>query len=419
MLIDAFWFVVVTAIGFAVLTVFQSRWTTSETAVLQLSLLAHGLMVGVNLYVATSVYGYGDMFMYHGLGSELAAGVRGDPRLLGVVSELVLHLETETSSVLTVGAGTTGAMIGLTSVMCLLTNDSFWGSAALFTLAGFFGKVLLFEGLRIAIPKRGTLLAVGATLVPSAVYWSAGIIKEAVATTGLGLAFLGVVIAVERGDRRTGAALFLLGAIPIYSVKPYILVALVLGAVAYAYARRASATGLVFRPVALAGAFVATLAAVYVIGLVVPRVSVDNLLDETARMQEAGVRNSSGSAYTLSSATSSSLGAQLRILPLALFTGLFRPGLWEAGNGLMVVNGLETLAFLAASVWAAWKLRVAGSIKLLKEYPVVGFLVVFVVVLGLATGATSSNLGTLSRYRMPLMPFFGCFLLLVARRRQP
>lgn len=46
--------------------------------------------------------------------------------------------------------------------------------------------------------------------------------------------------------------------------------------------------------------------------------------------------------------------------------------------------------------------------------PALMFSIVFVLVLGLGTGLSTANLGTLSRYRAPMMPFF-LLLLLVLR----
>jgi hypothetical protein len=42
----------------------------------------------------------------------------------------------------------------------------------------------------------------------------------------------------------------------------------------------------------------------------------------------------------------------------------------------------------------------------------------FVVGLGIGVGLTTTNLGTLSRYRMPLVPFFGLLLMALAQTRQ-
>ena len=51
-----------------------------------------------------------------------------------------------------------------------------------------------------------------------------------------------------------------------------------------------------------------------------------------------------------------------------------------------------------------------------RNSPVLMFCATFVVTLGIAVGLATTNLGTLSRYRMPLVPFFATLLLLVTAR---
>jgi hypothetical protein len=49
------------------------------------------------------------------------------------------------------------------------------------------------------------------------------------------------------------------------------------------------------------------------------------------------------------------------------------------------------------------------------EDPFLVFCVVFVIAFGIAVGLTSTNLGTLSRYRSPLLPFFVVLLLVLGK----
>jgi hypothetical protein len=52
------------------------------------------------------------------------------------------------------------------------------------------------------------------------------------------------------------------------------------------------------------------------------------------------------------------------------------------------------------------------------EEPFLVFCVVFVITFGIAVGLTSTNLGTLSRYRSPILPFFAVLLLVLGRTRR-
>jgi hypothetical protein len=96
--------------------------------------------------------------------------------------------------------------------------------------------------------------------------------------------------------------------------------------------------------------------------------------------------------------------------PLALFAALFRPVIFEARNLLMLANALETtfLTLLLARILLTRDLlRVRGQIM---DDPFLVFCMVFVLALGVAVGLASTNLGTLSRYRAPILPFLALTL---------
>lgn len=411
-MIDAAWLVLVGVVGASLVRVLRTRYDAAEFQVIQASFVAHLVSTLAHIYIATVVYGAADMFMYHEFASELAAATREDPRLLEAVGQLIVQIDPNLTTVFVpVAGGTVGSMVAFTSLACLLTNDSFWGAGAVFAVTSVASKLFLYEGMRIAIPERSRQLCWAVFLVPSAVFWTGGIIKEAVAMGGLSLYFLGAVQVVEK-RQWTGLAWMALGAVPMYGVKPYILAAAGLATIAWAYGKRAQAAGEVLKPGSILAGAVGGYGFLWAVGKVVPRIALDHLLDEVSRMQEAGY-SGRGSAYTLSASVSHSAAGQLVLMPLALFTGLYRPGLWEVRNGLMAANALETAVFLGGSFNAARRLSLQRLLEAIRAWPLLLFLLAFVLIMGLATGLTSANLGTLSRYRMPLLPFFAALLFLL------
>lgn len=96
-------------------------------------------------------------------------------------------------------------------------------------------------------------------------------------------------------------------------------------------------------------------------------------------------------------------------LPLALYSGLYRPGIWEAKNRFQLWVGFENLLLLI--------LTFGAIIGLFKRH---GFphkilifsMVVFIVILAAFMALSSPNFGTLVRYKIAFMPFF-IFLITV------
>ncbi|MEN0065297.1 MAG: hypothetical protein AAGA48_24340, partial [Myxococcota bacterium] len=183
----------------------------------------------------------------------------------------------------------------------------------------------------------------------------------------------------------------------------------------YLYVKQAARRGrLEVRPVPLLIGAGGAVAAFVLIGEIFPRFSLERLGEETARLQAASYNPKGGSTYVIGDPSQRSLIGQFAFAPFALLTALYRPFLFEAYNPQMVVNGIETLAFAGLTARAVWSRRLGTLGDLLSRYPIVAMCVSFVVVFGVAVGLTAANLGTLSRYRMPLVPFFAVFLVLVA-----
>jgi hypothetical protein len=57
--------------------------------------------------------------------------------------------------------------------------------------------------------------------------------------------------------------------------------------------------------------------------------------------------------------------------------------------------------------------KVADLVRRVNDNPALMFCLAFVLVLALGTGMSTANLGTLSRYRAPMMPFFLLMLLVL------
>jgi hypothetical protein len=408
----------VTALVLVALVATRNVWEPDEFRVVMAGFVATAFATTANVYGTLYLFSITDVWLYHNYGRDLSAAIRSSPGSVVDVVWLILQREYSLSVFVPKAGDSTGSMIGLTGLFHVVTQDNLGGTTASFAYLAFVGRLAMLRALRSAYPQTDLVrVAAACLLVPTAVWWSAGIIKEGVATFGLGVFLLGLVTTFERRSPAWGLPMLVVGAVPMLYIKPYILVAAGVASAAYVYWVRVVRTGGVIRPVPLlVGIFVGTLAVVGV-GQVSPRFSVNNLVDEAVRMQEAGYRDSGGSNYTLGDTSSLSWRSQLAVAPLAVFTGLFRPGLWEARNAMMLANGLETTLFFLATVFAAVQLGVRGGMRYLREHPVAAFLLVFVAVLSFATGLTSANLGTLSRYRMPLVPLFAVLLATGSRGR--
>jgi hypothetical protein len=363
-----------------------------------------------------SFFGGGDMFLYFSYGEILAQMMERDP--LHVVPEVTALLVQNRPRLPLdiIGAGSsTGSMSALAAWTFYLFGPSKYAASIAFAMLSLSGKIAIYRVFRANFdPAFRWSLAIAALFVPSFVFWSSGVIKEAVAVAGFGWVLLGLDLWIREGRPVPGWALVMAGALPISLIEPYILFPLVLaGGSWYYWARSLKRGRMRIRPAYFAVAGVLGVGGIVVLGQYFPEYAFDNFSARTGELQMLGRRD--GSAYALSDEIPSTLAGRFAYAPAALLTSLFRPALFEVHNIPTLVNAVEmtVLTFLFARILFT---RSLGKVRRqIADNPLLVFCVVFVVAFGVAVGLASGNLGTLSRYRSPLLPFFFVSLVVLGK----
>jgi hypothetical protein len=198
-------------------------------------------------------------------------------------------------------------------------------------------------------------------------------------------------------------------------VKPYILFAFVPGAALWLYTSLAWKDSVPrLRPVHFMLGLGVGVVGLTALAKLFPQFALDSLADQAALRQEIAYMGRGASTYELvPPSEDATLSRQLAYAPLALITSLYRPLLFEARNAQILVNAAETTALLALSVYAIWRVSLRSLWTTLVASPLAMFSLVFIVIFGTAVGLTTTNLGTLSRYRMPLVPYFASLLVVL------
>lgn len=401
-------------LGIGITTVAVRRLSRPEQVVLSLAFAAHFASVWGLRYVGYSVYGVTDSMLYFASGTELASAILADPLRYGPDALSLLAHNKPDLPFQVFGAGSsTGALTAYTAWFLVLFAGSEVAVSAAFAIGSCLGKFLLYRAIRPMLePERRTIAAMAVCCVPSAVFWSSGVTKESIVFTGMGLAVLGLRRLIH--DKRVASwPLAIAGAAVIASTKAYVLFPLALGGALWFVVDRVPNATRRFRFRDMAGATVIGALVVVGLGEVFPRYAVGTFAEEAAFLQELGSRAGGGSYVDIGVADTSFM-AQLAGSPFAIVTALFRPFIFEANNWMMVVSAAETSVLLGFSVSAYFRSR--GLPNILLERPFLVFLLVSSILLALGVGLTTSNMGTLSRYRTPLVPLFALFLVTVAHR---
>ncbi|MBL8919465.1 MAG: hypothetical protein JNJ54_11425 [Myxococcaceae bacterium] len=418
---------IVLAVGLAIHAVALRTHDREEGRLLTLSFAFHvassiGLILVYTYYYTEG----GDMISYHRLGVPVAEALRYDFEAMSpeVVSLLLQREHRLPFEVL--DGSSTGSMQAVAIILSFLLGNSLFASAALIGIFSYVSKVLAFRALkRHTSPPYHRHLGLALLLSPSGVVWTSVLLKESVVMVFMGPFLLAVIWLVE--GRRLALALTLAAAsgAAISLFKPYVLMALVAGAASWILVARGLRDGrrLTIRPLYLG------LAAAIAVGgfagatAFFPKLTLDSVGDSMAYQRRVAGEVEGGSNFSLEgpgvdrdTEKGRSLSEQLALAPLALVTALFRPFIFEARKAMQLLNALEMTWLLVLFVQALRTSGVAASISRVLASPVLSFCVVFTLVLALGTGLSTANLGALSRYRAPMMPFF-LFLLLALRQR--
>lgn len=369
-------------------------------------------------------YGISDVYVYQDEGIQLTRLMDLDfTRFAPEVLKLALHLETRLPFE-TYGEGSsTGTMSAFAGMLGFVAGPS---PLVLYLVTSWFSWFGLLCWYRVARDELDVedrpLAAVGFLGMPSVVFWSAGFVKEAFVVGFLGVLGLSTY-RLLRGRRVFSMLGVLVGGFGVALLKSYTLFAYVLAVPAFIYADRAWRSGgpIRIRPVYLVAAAMISVGGIVAMGSLFPMYSAENVAGTMARNQEVwkeGAQHgeAGGSSIEIGSGEATTVADQLKFAPLALANALFRPAVFEARNAPAMAGALENAAITFALLSIVFgSPRKTVRIVLLRS-PLLVASLVFVVIFGTGVGLGTSNLGTLSRYRMPMMPFYVTTVLVLLRR---
>ena len=95
----------------------------------------------------------------------------------------------------------------------------------------------------------------------------------------------------------------------------------------------------------------------------------------------------------------------LKAMPLAVFTGIYRPFPWEALSPGLILNAFESIILFYLSFVFLFNNR-GKRIQRIQNTDILMYAVFFVFIMAFMTGFTAVIFGVLVRLRAPLLPFF-------------
>ena len=370
-------------------------------------------------------YGYGDMYGYFTGVRETWEAFIKNPRLAFELifvnrehfSEAAIDFAPYCSY--TGFAPATSAVMKLAGFTGLFCFGSYLPIALVYGVFSLWGTWLIFITINKYFPHLYKYTAIACLFIPSVVIWSSGLGKEAPCMFALGLCFYAFDKVLHRKNILRHIFYLAVGSLILLAIKSYIFYTFAVAALTWTvhffihnlknYLGRLLVKSLIF---------------LVILGFIVYFVSIpDNYLqqnfmeniDKGENLQELMTTMNEtygGSGYILPPLDISAGGIAASFF-LSLNVTLFRPYLWECKNVLMLMSFFESFFTFLLVLIVVFKVGVIKIFRYCNKYPVLFFMLVFSFLLAPIVGFISFNFGTLVRYKIPFMPFFISFLVIL------
>lgn len=411
---------IVLAFGLLIHAGVLRRSGVKERPLLTAAFAAHVVSALVHVWLVLYYFPGGDMQMYFAegvMGREalLSDFLRFAPEVWAAILQNDYHLPFQYSI-----SGATQSTSAASAFILLVVGDSLYSGCMAVAIGAYVSQYCLYLALRSYFTaQQQTLVLTGTCLIPSGVYWSSAMFKEGIIMTALGPLVLALHWFVNGRHRVFSLIILLTSSTVLALFKPYVLMALSISGSIFYLRRRLQTTSVELKPFAVITSLLIATGGLIIGAQYLGKGDAESSAAALAQTRRSGYANEAGSDYFLDNQAAiddtgeRTLAQELLLAPVALGTALFRPFIFEARNAVQFVNSLEATLLLVLFVQVIRRLGWAGLVRETMRSHALAFCAVFALSLGLGTGLASSNLGTLSRYRAPMMPFYFTLLLVL------
>jgi hypothetical protein len=255
--------------------------------------------------------------------------------------------------------------------------------------------------------------------IPSVVFWGSGIMKDSITFSSTCLFVHGFYwFFTQRVFKAKYIYALVISMYLLIMIKPYIMVALIPGAVLWFTTQGASKVKSAFvRTFIIPFFLVIGLGATFYIlsqmGDILGKYAFDKVLYTASNAQQDLKQGYyKGNSFDIGTYDPTLLGS-LSVAHKAIFAALFRPTFLDVKNIVMFFSAIENTFILFFCLFLIIKLRVLKFFNLISSQPLLLFSFIFSVFFAFSVGVSIANFGTLVRLKIPSIPFFLSMLVVL------
>jgi hypothetical protein len=274
-----------------------------------------------------------------------------------------------------------------------------------FSLLGLCGQYLCYRAFRVAYPKGDRkMAAILLFLLPSIVYWTSSVGKDALALFFIGWAVFGFARLTQHASSRAIVPV-IAGLTGILCVRPHV-AGMLASSFALPYALGRNAQGFRGTVVKVVGIPIMIVITFYFATQAQVFLGMDDVSHASEFLSAVASKNNYGN----SAFGSASLVARIFAAPMLFF----RPFPWEVHNLQSAIASGEAMLLL----YLTWHYRgmILAALQRHWRSGFTLFLLLFLAEFSVIFSAAISNFGLLARERTMVIPLFAMFLCVVPRR---
>lgn len=280
-----------------------------------------------------------------------------------------------------------------------------------FSFTGLWRLFLVFKDINK--DKEVKILAWAILFMPSVWFWGSGLIKDSVCIGSIGfiIHYIYAVFIKKQVKIKNIIPLVLLVYI-VLIIKSYIIIILAVGVSVYIFNKFVTP----FKNIVIRAFIISVfLFGVLIIAFVTNISDQVQLLAEESMMQVESFRRNYDAVQNIDERSRGnimsrdldlSFSSLITQSPVAIFTCLFRPFLWESRKVVILLGSLESLLLLCSTLYIMFKLKFLGFFREIFNNPFVLTSFIISILFALVIGFTTYNFGTMARYKIILLPFY-------------
>jgi len=357
-------------------------------------------------------YQTGDTFEYFNESSKIATYLAGNPLQIVCIYFDTCEVQELTATLKYSDQTRALFFVKVVSIFYLLTGGSYWLIGAYFSFISFVGIYLLVKELQSNFPNVKSAAIYAFYFLPTFVFWSSGLLKESLAIACL-CVMCQIVLKMNRTSQyqRFGQWILFVFCLWILWKLKYYYAAVALPFLLLLFIYKITAAYKRWRPIILGAVL---LFSIILISNIHYNLNLSRVLDIIYENYLLGAKSSSGN-YIRFYHFDGSLWSFILNLPLAIFSGLFRPLIGETNGVLQFMVATENLSVVVLLIFVLMRLKLLD----VGENRFFVFLaLIFVFSMASFLAFSTPNFGTLSRYKVGYWPFVVYLLLTTFSEKQ-